>query len=280
MSLNPELKKLTSLDEIEDLVKFMSTSELSSLDIGDSKEKALMVYQVFRDYKKSSFPGYQLTINTEPYWQLVYKPTVEQNIKSQRQKLFSIKGEDSRDFTASLKNFHQDNAKRKEAYKLALQVIDTAKANLKASDKEKKFNLGLYIHSKDYQIGKTFLANAITNELADLGIGGVFVFAPSLVSQAKNFANLENIMRDLRDAPVLVIDDMGAEYRSEWFRIEVLMPVLQSRLTNNKLTIMTSNYSTRALEELYSKNNNPVDSRRLISRILELCQEIELSESR
>ena len=280
MPLNPELKKLIPLEEIEELVKFMSTSEMMNVEIGESKEKALMVAQVFNDHKNKSYPGYKLTLITEPYWTLVYKPSFEQHVKSQRQKLFSIKGEDSRDFNASLKDFHQNTPRRKEAYKLAMQVVNTAKANLKASDKDKKFNLGLYIHSKDYQIGKTFLANAITNELADLGISGVFVFAPSLASQSKKFENLENIMRDLREAPVLVIDDIGAEYRSEWFRIEVLMPVLQSRLTNNKLTIMTSNYSVTALEALYSKNNNPVDSQRLISRILELCQEIELSESR
>lgn len=278
MALNQELQKLTSLEEIEELVKFMSTSEMMNLDIGDSKEKALMVYQVFRDHKNRSFPGHKLTLSTEPFWALVYKPTFEQNIKTQRQKLFSIKGEDSRDFSAMLKDFHQNNVKRKEAYKLATDIVKTAKTNLTCSDKDRKTNVGLYIHSKEYQIGKTFLANAITNELADLGIGGVFVFAPSLASQAKKFENLENMMRDLKDAPVLVIDDIGAEYRSEWFRIEVLMPVLQNRLSNNKLTIFTSNYSTAALETLYARNNNPVDAQRLISRILELCNEIELSE--
>ncbi len=263
--------------ENEEIEKYIAKDpELSKLEI-DTLDKYILIMRLIDERTKNNFQGYVPGLSTAMgYWSIVYYATPEQELKERRRKMITIKGEDSRDFKATLKDFNVNTQKRKIAKKYADDIVETMAYN--ANNAEKKKMIGLYIHSAAFQIGKTYLANAISNELADKKINGVFVFAPSLVSQAREFKNLESIMRELKECQVLVIDDLGAEYRSEWFRLEVLMPVLQNRLSTNKLTIITSNYSLNELKSLYKQNTNPVDVDRLISRILELCRVIELDE--
>lgn len=263
--------------ENEEIEKYIANDpELSKLEI-DTFDKYILIMRLIDERTNNKFQGYVPGLSTAMgYWSIVYYATPEQVLKERRRKMITIKGEDSRDFKATLKDFNVNTQKRKIAKKYADDIVETMTYNATAAEKKK--TIGLYIHSAAFQIGKTYLANAISNELADKKINGVFVFAPSLVSQAREFKNLESIMRELKECQVLVIDDLGAEYRSEWFRLEVLMPVLQNRLSTNKLTIITSNYSLNELKSLYKQNTNPVDVDRLISRILELCRVIELDE--
>lgn len=273
-------KSNISLDINDDELKnFIETdSELSLLNF-DSHDKVLLARQIMNDRKENSYPGYILKIKINAsYWSLVYVPTKEQALKERRMKSITIRGEDSRDYKASLQDFYTNTKTRSFAKQKAEEVVKGVIHNIIENPEEQIRVLGLYLHSPEFQIGKTYLANAISNELADSGISGVFVFTPSLATQARKFENLEKIMRELKEADILVLDDLGAEYRSEWFRLEVLMPVLQNRLSNLKTTIITSNYSPNELKSLYRQNTNAVDVERLLSRILELCRVIQLDE--
>lgn len=273
-------KSNISLDINDDELKnFIETDpELSLLNF-DTYDKVLLARRIMNDRKDNSLPGYNLKIEINAsYWSLVYVPTKEQVLKERRMKSITIRGEDSRDYKASLKDFYTNTKTRRFAKQQAEEVVKGVIHNIIENPEEPTRVLGLYLHSPEFQIGKTYLANAISNELADRGISGVFVFTPSLATQARKFENLEQIMRELKEADILVLDDLGAEYRSEWFRLEVLMPVLQNRLSNLKTTIITSNYSPNELKSLYRQNTNAVDVERLLSRILELCRVIQLDE--
>jgi primosomal protein DnaI len=208
--------------------------------------------------------GYLPVLVKDPYLEIKYVATKEKTMQLKRTNYINCFGEDSRDIEASLEKFRTNTASRKKALKLARDIV------------EGKVTLGLYIHSGDFQIGKTYLANAITNALVDKGMHGSFLFTPSMARQAKEFDQIESRIRTLNESDLLVIDDIGAEHRSPWFRNEVLMPLLQHRLANNKLTIFTSNYSIDELENLYGTS---VDTRRLITRILELAEVIHLDDS-
>ncbi len=208
--------------------------------------------------------GYVPVLSRYPYLEIKYVATKEKTKQLKRTNYINCFGEDSRDIEASLEKFRINTTTRKRALNLANDIVI---GNVKH---------GLYIHSGEFQIGKTYLANAITNALVDKGMRGSFLFTPSLARQAKEFDQIEPRIRTLNESDLLVIDDIGAEHRSPWFRNEVLMPLLQHRLANNKLTIFTSNYSIEELTNLYGDS---VDTRRLTTRILELAVEIHLDDS-
>jgi len=203
-------------------------------------------------------------LKRDPYLEITYIPTKTTSQRIKRTRHVNCFGEDSRDIDASLDKFRKTTPLRKNAYKLAKEII------------EGKMSHGLYIHSGDFQIGKTYLANAIANALVDNGLHGSFLFTPSLARQAKEFDQIEHRIRNINDSDFLVIDDIGAEHRSPWFRNEVLMPLLQHRLAYKKLTIFTSNYSIEDLTILYGDS---VDTRRLTTRILELAEVVKIDDS-
>ncbi len=218
--------------------------------------------------------GYVVRLNKHPSgWEITYIPTKDKAILDRRSSLFKVLGEEGRDLKATLDNFHINTKKREKA-------LMFAKAMIKDLFEGKEVR-GIYLHSRDFQIGKTYLANAIVNHLADKGKSGIILFAPSWARIAKDFDN-ESRIAELKYADIVVIDDIGAEYQSDWFRTEILVPVLNSRLQRKKLTIFTSNYSPIQLQELYiegSKSNGSIMGvERLMSRICELAEGVELDE--
>lgn len=263
-----------SEEEITDMFdQFKKNEQLKDLEI-DTFLKYMMAVEILRDSKEPQFEGYRKRLRTKPYWEIVLYPTKEQLSKDRRKQLLKIVGEDSRDFKANFKDFDLTTNKRKRAFQNAKRIVEDTITKYK--ENIEKIVPGMYMFSREFQIGKTYLANAIANELADVGISGAFVFVPNLALQAKDFENIHTLIKTLKQAQILVLDDLGAEYRSEWFRLEVLMPVLQYRLSTKLLTIITSNYSIQDLKKLYLTNTTAVDVNRLMSRILELTIEIEM----
>lgn len=53
----------------------------------------------------------------------------------------------------------------------------------------------------------------------------------------------------LKEVPVLILDDIGAETLSPWARDEVLGAILQYRVSENLPVLYTSNYTYDELEE-------------------------------
>jgi len=247
--------------------RVLSDPETADIDVTNKSNVMLAIN--YLNLKEKEHPGMTVKLRKEPYLEIVFVDTKEKQLEIQRQNSIKLFGDDSRDLKASLSDFKLNNLNRKRAYKLAVGIVD------KKNDK----NRGLYIHSKQFQVGKTYLANAITNELIDKGIKGAFLFAPSFARVAKDFDNLETRIQVLNNSHLLVIDDLGAEYNSEWFFTEVLMPILQYRLTHRHLTIITSNYSIIELGEKYQqKISDKKYVERLLSRIYELTDEVNLDE--
>lgn len=233
-------------------------------DIDVSNFHNLSITHLYLQLRGVEKDGHLPVLRRDPYLEIVYIATKEKTKQLKRTNYINCFGEDSRDIEASLELFRTNTSQRKKAYKMAMDIV------------EGKTNHGIYIYSNDFQIGKTYLANAITNTLVDKGMHGSFLFTPSLARQAKEFSQIESRIRTLNESDLLVIDDIGAEHKSQWFRSEVLMPLLQYRLANKKLTIFTSNYSIKELAALYGDS---VDTRRLTTRILELAEVIHLDDS-
>ena len=139
---------------------------------------------------------------------------------------------------------------------------------------EKK-NMGLYIWSKTKGSGKTFLASCLCNEIMNKkAIRTRFVSASELIDIAQSGdknANDEykrNPMKLLHECKFLVIDDLGQKnLGSEWLE-DILFKLLDDRMTNSRMTMITSNL---AIQEL------PFNER-ITDRINKLCMPFHLPE--
>ncbi len=120
--------------------------------------------------------------------------------------------------------------------------------------------------------GKTYLAACVANALINKGI-------PCLVT---NFARIANEVQgmfegkqqyydNLNSFPLLVIDDLSAERKTEYMQ-EIVFNVIDSRYRANLPLIVTTNLTR---EELL----NPADItyQRIFSRLFEMCTPIEVS---
>lgn len=171
---------------------------------------------------------------------------------------------------ASLKNIYKD--------KNRLEVIKAIKEFLSKYKKDKV--KGFYLHGS-FGCGKTYLVAALFNELAKKGTKSVIVHFPELLRGLKeSFSTNYGEKFDLiKKTPLLLIDDIGAEYLTAWGRDEVLEPILQYRMDEELPTFFTSNLNLEQLEMHLSVVNNSIDklkARRIIERIKKLSFEIEL----
>jgi primosomal protein DnaI len=149
----------------------------------------------------------------------------------------------------------------------------------------KKHPKGLYIYGK-YGSGKSYLLSALASELSELGYLVILTYMPDLVRSMKGGLqafDLEKRINILKQVDILMLDDIGGEFSSAWFRDEILMPLIQYRLSANLPTFFSSNYSLRELTETMSISNASEDNRikaaRLVRRINDMTHVIKLSDS-
>lgn len=109
---------------------------------------------------------------------------------------------------------------------------------------------GMYIYGP-FGIGKSFILGALANELANRRIRTVAVYVPEFLREMKQSIqdqSLNDKIDFVKNAPVLMLDDIGAETMSAWTRDEVLGTILQFRMAEKLPTFFTSNFSYDELE--------------------------------
>lgn len=133
---------------------------------------------------------------------------------------------------------------------------------------------GLYLFGS-LGTGKTYLAMAILNYFAKQNKKVAFVSCPNFAYQFYSSYTEDDKrevkLEQLRNAYCIVLDDIGAETYSSYFRDEILFPLLNDRMEKHKLTIFTSNHDLSALANHFRYNQKGDDealkSKRLIERI-------------
>lgn len=174
------------------------------------------------------------------------------------------------------------NAKMKEIYtddKARFNILKYVKKFMENYPNEK----GIYLYGS-FGSGKSYIINAVLNELSKKGNSCVSIYYPLLLKKLKDSFNnktgsYEEIYNELESCDALLIDDIGAENNTAWARDEVLGGILQSRMDNEKITFFTSNFSLEELEKHLSETTNSSDkikARRIIERIKQLTVCIEL----
>lgn len=144
--------------------------------------------------------------------------------------------------------------------------------------KEKK---GLYLHG-NFGCGKTYIIAAMFNELAKKNVKSAIIFWPDFLQELKasfNSYDFKEKLEQIKKVELLLIDDIGAENMTPWARDDILCPILQYRMQEEKPTFFTSNMNITELEKHLSLTKNDVDllkAKRILERVKQLTQDIEL----
>lgn len=105
-------------------------------------------------------------------------------------------------------------------------------------------------------LGKTHLSLAIANEAIQKGFGVVYTSVGNLISKLED----EHFGRDsgtgtmtsLQDCDLLILDDLGTEFRSS-FSSSAVYSIVSTRLMLKKPTIISTNLSTKEMVDYYSE---------------------------
>ena len=272
---NPDFLDVVNSLDIDDKIKYRYTSSL--LDVANNLSicskckglsncpyeiKGLVKYAYVDDsiikfaYKKCSYKEKNDTVNE--YQQNVFADKIPTEIKE-----------------ASFKNIYKDDSNRLPAIKEIKKFYDeyTKGENPK----------GIYFNG-NFGCGKTYLIAALFNELAKKGYKSVIAYFPEFLRSLKaNFddSDVYNYHFDrVKYAPLLLLDDIGAEKLTEWARDEVLQTILQYRMDEKLPTFFTSNLTLEELENhlanVNGSDNNKVNSERIIQRIKFLTKNVTM----
>lgn len=144
-------------------------------------------------------------------------------------------------------SFPKENA---EAYDVVKKYSNNIRDNL-------DFGKGLILRGPA-GTGKTSIAVSILKQAMALGKGCLMISMPNLLdnmltlSKGDNVAYL-NYEQKLRNIPLLLLDDFGAEYsKSDWVSSKV-ESIIIDRYNRMKPIILTTNYSDTWTEENYSQ---------------------------
>ena len=115
--------------------------------------------------------------------------------------------------------------------------------------------------------GKTHLAAAIANEVLDREEGALWIFVPDFLDHLRTTFNpqseitYDELFTTVRDAPVLVLDDLGANSSSPWAD-EKLYQILSHRYDARLPTVITTSKLLESFEgRMRSRLNDPDVSR-------------------
>ncbi|VGU90666.1 chromosomal replication initiator protein dnaA [Streptococcus pyogenes] len=264
-----------------EVVSFISQHHLSQeqINLSLSKFNQFLVERQKYQLKDPSYiaKGYQpiLAMN-EGYADVSYLETKEL-VEAQKQAAIS-----ERIQLVSLPNSYRhihlsdidvNNASRMEAFSAILDFVE------QYPSAEQK---GLYLYG-DMGIGKSYLLAAMAHELSEKkGVSTTLLHFPSFAIDVKNAISNGSVKEEIdavKNVPVLILDDIGAEQATSWVRDEVLQVILQYRMLEELPTFFTSNYSFADLERKWATikgSDETWQAKRVMERVRYLAREFHL----
>lgn len=119
--------------------------------------------------------------------------------------------------------------------------------------------------------GKTYMAACIANALIDDGYKVLMTNFASLTNEIQGmWEGKQQYINSLNHYALLIIDDLGAERKSEFMQ-EMVFNIIDSRYRSGLPMIITTNLS---IEEL--KKPKDIGNSRIYDRILERCHPVEV----
>lgn len=157
---------------------------------------------------------------------------------------------------------YRDQKKAEQLQSIAVEMV------MKYAEEWKPNGYSLYLWSNTTGSGKTYLACCIANELLNEYCERVrFITAPDYLAAVeaaqKREAGTEDRSKKYMEAEILILDDLGAQRKSEWAE-EKMFGLINRRMEDKKVTIFTSNMHPSDL----GMNN------RLVDRIVKMSHTI------
>lgn len=173
---------------------------------------------------------------------------------------------------ARIETIDSENADRHQAIKALLKYVHQLDDGLPEK--------GFYFHGP-FGVGKTYFLGALANEFADREIETMLIYMPEFVREIKSSFKDDSTsdkIEAFKQVPVLMIDDIGAESLSSWFRDEVLGSILQYRMMERLPVFFSSNYDLTQLESHLSQTSRGdievLKAGRIIERIKQVSNPI------
>ena len=150
-------------------------------------------------------------------------------------------------------------------------------------DNPKAFHQGLYLQGT-FGVGKTYLLGAIANTLAEKGYQSTLVHFPTFAVEMKQSIQKDTVGEKLdavKKAPILMLDDIGADSMSSWVRDDILGVILQYRMQEQLPTFFSSNFNMLQLENEHLRvsqrgEDEPLKAKRIMERVRFLAKEINM----
>lgn len=116
--------------------------------------------------------------------------------------------------------------------------------------------------------GKSYVLASSAGSYAKKNPGCAFVSTPDIVEELKEMSindkkEFEKMLNRLSTCPLVVFDDFGNEFKSEYTFSSILFPILQSRAKNKLLTYFASDFPIKDIQTMYSSKIGEVRSRQL-----------------
>jgi len=169
-----------------------------------------------------------------------------------------------------LSNFDDHTDSQRRALKLAARLVD----QFPVVDK------GLLFYGEN-GVGKTHLAVALMKEaIRRKGARAMFFETRELLKTVRDTYNNQvdetelDVLRPVLEADLLVLDDIGAEKKSEWVE-ETLGLIVNTRYSERRVTVFTTN-----LRDSDNTEPNSVALQlglRIRSRLKEMCEWVEIA---
>jgi DNA replication protein DnaC len=173
----------------------------------------------------------------------------------------------------TFKTFKIDDA-NKEAY-------NNSKLYAENFQKFKETGEGIY-YSGTFGTGKTHLAVAIALDLIKKGVPVICMTAIDLLAEIRKTYDSDRsvseyqILKAYKEVDLLVIDDLGKEYCSDW-AISMLYDIINDRYERCLPVIVTTNYNDEDLIDRLARKSNYETAGAIVSRLHEMTMGINMN---
>jgi len=130
-------------------------------------------------------------------------------------------------------------------------------------------------------VGKTHIAVGVLRAVIErTGVHGLFYETPDLLTTIKSTydpvvrSSAVNVLRPVMQAPLLVLDDLGAERPTDWVE-ETMNLIVNTRYNERRMTLFTSNFGD--VPDIEDPNSLLCRiGFRMRSRLQEMCSTVEI----
>lgn len=271
-----EIKKFVS--DIQKEFKDYDINESNVIDFSlllDSNNRCKKCKGI--EFCENENPGYKLIYEDNSFKYAPCKYQIEKQRKNRNKSLIKTLYLPNKILEAKIEDYETNSESRKKVFQKINEFISATRNN--------EFSKGLLLWGS-FSIGKTYTLACIANELARNNIESLLIYFPDLVTDLKNAMNdnlrYEALINMLKSIPVLMLDDFGSENMTPWIRDDILGPVINYRVLENKPLFISTNLKPSEIKthlaiDKSSEGNLKAD--RIISRLNSLMSVVDMNDS-